>query len=175
VTDPLRAYEIVHRLDHKFAKRPEGKKGCAVCGRAKTNMDHVGVPKSLNVHGSGANRFVYQAQKKAWAERLTELLLACGLPRGLGHVHVEGQLCFPDRTRRDQGNYRFMVEKSLGDALKEGGWLPDDDWSHYEFGGLAYRYEAGVSFTRLMLMPSWEPMALEGRDDLRLPVDVAAG
>jgi hypothetical protein len=63
-------------------------------------------------------------------------------------------MCFPDRRRRDQGNHRFIVEKALGDALVAGGWLPDDTWEHYEFGGLAMRVERGESWTRLMLFPS---------------------
>jgi hypothetical protein len=52
------------------------------------------------------------------------------------------------------GNYRVLLEKALGDALKVGGWLDDDDWSRYEFGGLAYAYERGVSRTRLIIFPS---------------------
>jgi hypothetical protein len=46
-----------------------------------------------------------------------------------------------------------MVEKAMGDALTTGGYLEDDDWSRYEFGGLAYRYEKGVSRTRLLVFP----------------------
>jgi hypothetical protein len=67
---------------------------------------------------------------------------------------VEGQCTFPDRTRRDQGNHRFMLEKAMGDALVAGGWLEDDDWSRYEFGGLSAVYEKGVSRTRLMVFGS---------------------
>jgi hypothetical protein len=37
--------------------------------------------------------------------------------------------------------------------LEAGGWIPNDNWECYEFGGLAYRYERGVSRTRLMLLP----------------------
>jgi hypothetical protein len=52
-----------------------------------------------------------------------------------------GLCCFPDRIRRDQGNFRYFIEKALGDALVAGGWLEfgglaDDDWDHYEFGGM---------------------------------------
>jgi hypothetical protein len=68
-------------------------------------------------------------------------------------VLVEGECTFPDRHRRDQGNHRFMVEKAMGDALTTGGYLEDDDWSRYEFGGLAHRYEKGVSRTRLLVFP----------------------
>ena len=47
-------------------------------------------------------------------------------------------LRFPARRRRDSGNYRVMLEKALGDALVEGGWLPDDTPEHYEFGGVTF-------------------------------------
>jgi hypothetical protein len=41
----------------------------------------------------------------------------------------------------------------------EGGWLADDDWARFEFGGLAASYEKGVSRTRLLLFPSPEGVA----------------
>lgn len=144
--------ELLQVLDHAFEKKDRGK-GCARCGHAKTHMDHVGAPQSLNVFGSGANHFAYQHMKHAWQERLTRLLDGSGLPAPIPRVVVEGECCFPDRRRRDQGNHRFIVEKALGDALTAGGWLEDDDWTRYEFGGLAFRYEKGVSWTRLIVLP----------------------
>lgn len=146
----------VHRKPEKggtcvFAR----KVGCANCGQKKNHRDHFGQPPSLNVFGSG-DPVAFQDVKKAWAEVLTELLDQSGLPRGLSHVLVEGEVTFPRRASAngpDQGNFRAPLEKILGDVLEEGGWLPNDNWERYEFGGLAYRYEAGVSRTRLMLFP----------------------
>jgi hypothetical protein len=66
---------------------------------------------------------------------------------------VEGEVTFPDTGRRDQGNYRVILEKALGDALVTGGWLRDDSWDHYEFGGLTMRVWPGESATRLMIFP----------------------
>lgn len=143
--------EIVRH--HAFEKRT--KSGCAVCGRAKTHIEHAGAAPSMNVLGSG-NQFVYQNHKKAWQEALTEQLEAAELPRGLARVVCEGEVTFPDRRKRDQGNHRFFLEKALGDALTTGGWLADDDWESFEFGGLAQAYEKGVSRTRLLLFPSAE-------------------
>jgi hypothetical protein len=54
------------------------------------------------------------------------------------------------------------VEKALGDALVEGGWLEDDDWSRFEFGGLAAVYERGVSRTRIMVFPTAAGGSLSG-------------
>lgn len=141
--------EIVR--DHAFEKQTS--RGCKACKRARTHIDHAGAPPSMNVLGSG-NQFVYQAHKKAWQETLTEQLEMAELPRGLRRVVCEGEVTFPDRRKRDQGNHRFFLEKALGDALTSGGWLEDDDWDSFEFGGLAASYEKGVSRTRLLLFPS---------------------
>lgn len=141
--------EIVQH--HPFQK--QSKRGCAVCGRAKTHPEHQGAAPSMNVLGSG-NQFAYQALKQTWQELLIRALEEADLPRPLGRVVAEGEVTFPDRRRRDQGNHRFFVEKSLGDALTAGGWLEDDDWARYEFGGLAAVHEPKVSRTRLILFPS---------------------
>lgn len=151
-------WTFVHERDHAFVKGES--RGCCLvgedgrrCALGKNRMTHVGVPQSLNVHGSGANRFEYQNQKALWQERLTELLEAVRLPRPLARVEAEATLCFPDRRRRDQGNFRFILEKALGDALAEGGWIEDDDWAHYEFGALRRAYERGAAWTQVTLFP----------------------
>lgn len=110
----------------------------------------AGTPPSLNIFGSGGNHWAYQTHKRNWQERISDALKATDLP-GCSHILVEGQMCFPDRRVRDQGNYRYLIEKALGDALVRGGWLADDSWSQYEFGGLGYRYEKGQRWTRLIL------------------------
>lgn len=143
------AIEIVQH--HPFQKRAT--RGCGVCGRAKAHPEHQGAAPSMNVLGSG-NQFAYQALKQAWQELLIEQLERADLPRPLARVVAEGEVTFPDRRRRDQGNHRFFVEKALGDALTAGGWLEDDDWARYEFGGLAAVHEARVSRTRLILFPT---------------------
>jgi hypothetical protein len=143
--------EIVRQCH--FKAKGEGKRGCGRCGAPKWDVTHIGAPPSINLLGSG-NPQAYQGMKARWQALLSDHLRASGLPTGLERVLVEGQITFPDRGRRDQGNYRVLLEKALGDALKVGGWLDDDDWSRYEFGGLAYAYERGVSRTRLIIFPS---------------------
>lgn len=143
------AIEVIQH--HPFAKRST--RGCATCGRAKTHAEHQGAPPSMNVLGSG-NQFAYQALKKTWQELLTTALEEADLPRPLARVVVEGEVTFPDRRKRDQGNHRFFLEKALGDALTQGGWLEDDDWERFEFGGLAATHERGVSRTRLLIFPT---------------------
>jgi hypothetical protein len=129
--------------------------GCATCGLPKLHADHMGQPPSVNVFGSG-DRMAFYTVKKAWQELLTGLLEASALPKGLSYVLVEGEVTFPRRASSrgpDQGNFRGPLEKILGDVLEAGGWLASDNWESYEFGGLAYRYERGVSRTRLLIFP----------------------
>lgn len=142
---------LEHVRHHAFVKR--AKPGCEVCGAGKTHRDHQGAPPSLNILGSG-NPHVFQAYKKVWQELLIEQLEKSDLGRPLARVVAEGEVCFPTRGRKDQGNHRFFLEKALGDALTEGGWLEDDDWDRYEFGGLAATYEKGVSRTRVLVFPT---------------------
>lgn len=151
---------IRHVRDHRFKKKPiaEGKEkrspGCAHCNAGKTRMVHQGAPPSLNAGGSGGNHFIYQGNKANWEERILELLEETGLPRGLARVRAEGLICFDRRSRRDQGNFRVLIEKALGDALVRGGYLQDDDWARYEFGDLRQTYEKGVSWTEFRIVGS---------------------
>lgn len=140
--------------------------GCARCGRNKSDRAHFGAPPSYNAIGSGrgtgAAALVGASLKQAWQALFREALGETSLPKPLGYVLVEGTVTFPDRGRRDQGNFRVVIEKALGDALVEGGWLDDDDWARYEFGQLSMRVEAGVSATRLVVFPRLERGPLLG-------------
>jgi hypothetical protein len=157
--------EVAHFRDHAAVKpahvtKAQGKRWrCAVvgCGRGPGTVPHHGFPQSMNVGGSG-NQMAFQSQKKMWQGLWIDRFREAGLPRPLGSVRVEGLLCFPDRRERDQGNFRYMLEKSIGDALQEGGWLDRDDWSRYEFGNLRRTYQKGVAYTLLRLWPSDEEL-----------------
>jgi hypothetical protein len=167
---PLEPVVILIARECHFKKKPPhpetGKKqnGCLRCGNAKSWEGHLGVPPSLNVGGSGQNHFTYQNTKKAWQAIMEKKLAETGLPRGLGRITVEGEMCFGDRADRDQGNFRYLVEKALGDMLEDQGYLENDAWARYEFGNLKYRYEKGVAYTKLMLFPSWETPDLRDPD-----------
>jgi hypothetical protein len=131
--------------------------GCANCGKPKNDLGHYGQPPSYNAvgggRGTGSAAMVGAQMKQAWQRIFADLLAASGFPRPQERIFVEGEAVFPDRGRRDQGNFRVVIEKALGDALHEGGWLEDDDWDRYEFGNLVKRYQPGVSATRLYLFP----------------------
>jgi hypothetical protein len=161
---PVQPVEVLIERRCKWKKKdndPEtGKRrlGCENCGEAELHPDHLGAPPSLNEGGSGMERAAYQGLKRAWQRAQAEAMVAAGLPRGLEAVTVEVQIGFDQYRERDEGNLRWMIEKSLGDTLvhgylkpkkadvhealelgvKEktnilvtvipGGWLPDDSF-----------------------------------------------
>ena len=110
-------------------------------------------PPSLNTFARAHWR-KYDHAKKLWGQRVTDALVTADCPRGAWEsVLAEGRVTFPDQRKRDQGNYRFMIEKALGDALVSYGAIPDDDWSRYEFGNLQAQYVKGLKGIDLMLWP----------------------
>jgi hypothetical protein len=127
--------------------------GCARCGLAKSHANHFGAPESFNLV-AGRDPNTYRSLIESWKKVLRPLIAEAGLPGGLARVVVEGEVSFGDERERDQGNHRVLIEKAVGDALVEGGWLAKDSWAFYEFGGLQRVEEPGVSRTRLMLFPS---------------------
>jgi len=158
--------------DHSYVKKLKGS-GCAhvlgdgrVCGGARHAFLHNA--PSLNTLGVRSGWQAMDTALKAWRAGMAVKLHESGLPRGLDSVLVEGVMTFPTRAKRDQGNHRYFLEKALGDALQKGnvdtrwwqdepvagGWLDDDDWSRYEFGNLAFRYERGVRAIDLRIFPN---------------------
>jgi hypothetical protein len=139
-------------------------RGCNRCGENKSASVHFGQPASFNVwSGSGAEGTqAYKGVKDIWQRILATLLEECGLPRGQQRIEAEGTITFPNHATRDQGNFRVILEKALGDALVggsdkagvDGGWLKDDNWDAYEFGALHARVVPGVSATELRLRPT---------------------
>lgn len=163
-------FELFHEQDHPFkARDPKARrKLCKHCGKGRQNAEHWGAPPSTSHSGSGSDFHTYQNIKHKWQEILTALMEEAGVPKPLGRVSAEGKMCFPTMHPRDQSNFRYMLEKALGDALTEGGWLlpsspgaKDDDCFFpvvkYEFGGLTATYEKGVSWVRVMLFTDTVP------------------
>lgn len=95
-----------------------------------------GTPPSFNSVGYRSHWAVGQRHKKQWQEWLATALMVAQVPRGLESVKVTATLRFKQRRRRDEGNFRVILEKALGDALVEGGWLADDTSEQYRFGEL---------------------------------------
>jgi hypothetical protein len=141
---------------HEFVGPKVSRARCEQCGKGQTNVIHHAFPESMNTGGSGWDHFAYQNAKKQWMQVLGEMLAEAELPKPLARVLVEGELTFPRRFSKgpDQENYRYPLSKFLGDTLVEGGWIADDNWERFEFGGLAYRLERGVQRMRLIVFGS---------------------
>lgn len=129
--------------------------GCAVCNRSKILPTHHGCPPSFNVFGSGANRFRWQDHIQMWKARWIELVEESGLPKGLAGISYEADITFDRRVGRgrDQGNFRVLLDKSLGDALQSGGWIQNDKWENFDAGELTHQITPGVACISLVLMP----------------------
>lgn len=118
--------EFIIRRECKFKARgikPGNTKktpGCAHCGRGMLDFAHLGGPPSMNSHSIMHNAQNFNATESAWQWRICLGLIESGLPRGLATVNVEIQIGFETYTGRDEGNHRWMPEKSLGDGLVKG-------------------------------------------------------
>lgn len=92
-----------------------------------------GTPPSYNrtahAHWSKVNRV-----KREWQGFCEIALMEQRVPRGLELVKASARIFFKERRRRDEGNFRVVLEKVLGDALTNGRWLLDDTPDHYRFG-----------------------------------------
>ena len=109
-------------------------------------------PPSFNQVGHSGSRWTWTKEKKRWQENIEMGLLVERVPRPIGEfVSVTAILRFPTRHKRDAVNYRTLLEKVVGDALVNGGWLPDDTPDEFEFGRVVFTEETGPARTRLIL------------------------
>lgn len=115
-------------------------------------LDIPGTPPSYNVTAHAHWQKVRRA-KQEWQRNCELALMVAQVPRGLGSVLVSGRLEFKQRRRRDEGNFRVILEKALGDALTNGNWIPDDTPDHYRFGAL--ELSAPCSRPRTLVTIAW--------------------
>jgi hypothetical protein len=101
-------------------------------------LSYDDTPPSFNAVGHSGNRWAWTKAKKTWQKTMEDLLQVAGVPRGLGKVEARAVLTFTRRGRRDVVNFRTLLEKCLGDALVNGGWLDDDTPDEFSFGAIAF-------------------------------------
>lgn len=130
-------------------------------GRHKYELSLPDVPPSLNRVGSRGSHWAFTAAKRNWEMMLLGYLNQArpvdgtrggtGIPRGLIQVWASAHLTFPTKRRRDEGNFRMMIEKSLGDILVKQGYLEDDDADRYSFQRLTFEEKLGPKLTVITL------------------------
>jgi len=109
-------------------------------------------PTSLNRVGQRGSWKATHFEKKRWQSILEKYLMMARLPRPLPHfLRVGAVIVFPTRHRRDSGNFKSPLEKALGDALVNGGWLPDDTPRWWEFRDFEFARETGPNTTIITL------------------------
>lgn len=150
-------------------------------GSLESGPKAVELPSSFNALGMSSNPFAIKHEVDLWGARLGVLLSGepetvvtipkpgtktktidvyvqrwGELPHPCERILVEAEITFPTLQSRDQGNFRVLIEKALGDCLVEHRWLEDDAFypvSYFEFGNLSARYEKGVKRLDLVLLP----------------------
>lgn len=97
-------------------------------------------PPSLNRVGASGGWRQWERHKKAWQDNIGFALLAAVQPkrRLLTPVVADALLYFPQMRRRDEGNYRSILEKACGDALVAGFWIPDDTPDCFRFRSVTF-------------------------------------
>ena len=116
------------------------------------------LPQSYNRTAHAHWRKVHAAKQQLQAD-LEVLLMEARVPRpiptGGGAVRASAVLIVPDRRRRDDVNWRTPLEKALGDALTNGGFLPDDTPEFFRFGSVTFAVQPGVRRSLIRLW--WRP------------------
>lgn len=121
------------------------------------------VPPSLNKIATRGSRFATSRAKKDLQEQFHWELLLQRVPEGLRRVVASATLQFPTRHRRDPGNFSWLIEKSLGDALAPHDraaphrWLADDTADYFVFQTpITILPDRGPAFTEVRLI-WWKP------------------
>lgn len=109
-------------------------------------------PPSLNKVGSrGGSHWAFTTAKKMWQGVFITLLLQRRVPKGVRSVQATAVLRFPSKRRRDEGNYRALLEKALGDALVLARVIHDDTPDRFRFGKVEFDEERGKARTLIRL------------------------
>lgn len=95
-------------------------------------------PPSFNVVGHTGNRWTWTKEKRRWQENIEMGLMVEQVPRGMAFVKANATIRFPDSRKRDVVNYRTILEKCLGDALVNGGWISDDTPDEFHFDRVTF-------------------------------------
>jgi len=117
----------------------------------KLAFSYDDTPPSFNEVGHTGNRWTWTKAEKQWRETFEMLLMSTGFPREWDQITAVVRLRFPTKRRRDEGNYRTLLEKALGDALVNGRWVEDDTPDHFVFERVHFEQQLGKAQTTIEL------------------------
>lgn len=121
-------------------------------------------PPSMNDNSIRSNWRGFQEMKKSWQTEIETMLMVQQAPRR-GYVRAMAGAFMRFQAaaaRRDKGNYAYLFDKALGDALDNFGAIPDDDSLHYYFGGVEIESDRGPDRTLIWVY-------LQPKEDLDVP------
>lgn len=99
-------------------------------------LEIPGTPKSLNAVGYRSHWSIGRREKQRWEQDIATALMLARVPRGLRRVSAVATIHFKQHRRRDEANFRPLVDKALGDVLQSAWGLPDDTPEYYRFGAV---------------------------------------
>lgn len=114
-------------------------------------LEIPGTPPSLNTTGASRGWQKFAREKKKWEGFCFIALLEQSVPKHGRHIDASALMRFKDKRRRDEGNFRVILEKALGDALQLGNYIEDDTPEFYSFKGVSFAEETGVPLTVVKL------------------------
>lgn len=118
--------------------------------RYVATLELPGTPPSFNAVGLHSHWTKGRKAKQEWQQMIEVMLMKERVPRGMASVTASAEMFFKERRRRDEGNFRTILEKATGDALQNG-WIPDDTPEFFRFGAVDLRAPHPESRTILCL------------------------
>ena len=125
-------------LRSSLALHPGQAKSTHLTSKAVTERATLSIPStppSFNKVGLHSHWSVGRKAKQDWEQWLLIALLEQRVPKGLASINASATIRFKERRRRDEGNFKPLIEKALGDVLQNG-WLEDDTPELYRFGAV---------------------------------------
>lgn len=113
-------------------------------------MEYADTPPSMNTNKVRDWRS-FGREKKRWEGIFCGLLMKHQIHKGATSVRAKAMIRFPTNRRRDEGNFRMLIEKALGDALQVMKVIPDDGPEQYRFEQVNFDHTKGNKLTTVTL------------------------
>ena len=116
------------------------------------SLELPGTPPSFNQVGLHSHWARGRKVKQEWQQMVEVMLMKEQVPRNLHSVAASAVVNFKQRRRRDEGNWKAILDKVTGDALVTARRIPDDTPQYYRFGSVELRAPCEVPSTVIKLV-----------------------